>query len=72
MKDIRVRTAIKKQKHDPVNQNVVIVDVAQDSAMEYNENVDFASWHVFTHSERGIRCCHSIHIQVDAQFPKGT
>ena len=33
--------------HEPFNPSVVVVKVTQDAAMEYNENVVFASWHMF-------------------------
>ena len=73
LKDSRVRTAYFWQEmHEPFNPRVVVVKVTQDAAMGYNENVVFASWHMFAHAERGFRRCHSIHVQVMAQFPKGT
>ena len=58
--------------HDRFNQSVVVVKVTQDAAMGYNEIVTIASMHMFAHAESGFRRCHSIHVQVVAQFPKGT
>ena len=48
------------------------MNVTQDATMRYIENVVFASRHRFAHAESDFRRCHSIHVQVVAQFPKET
>ena len=58
--------------NEPFKPSVGVVKVAQDAVMGYNENVVFASWHMFAPAESGFCRCHGIHVQVIGQFPKGT
>ena len=61
-----------EQINEPFVPIVVVVNVNQNATMGYNENVAFAARHTFAHAESGFRRWHSIHVQVVAQFPKGT
>ena len=58
--------------NEPCNPSVIVVVVAQDAAMGYNDNVVFACRVMFARAESGFSRCHSTHVQVVAQFPKGT